>query len=30
MARMLVETNPENIRNISDEKVRNKIIQEKW
>lgn len=30
MARMLVETNPANIKNISDEKVRNKIIQEKW
>ena len=30
MARMLVETDPANIRKIADEKVRNKIIQEKW
>jgi len=30
MAKMLVESNPANIKNISDEKVRNKIIQEKW
>lgn len=30
MAKILVEQNPENVKKIPDEKVRNKIIQERW
>lgn len=30
MAKVMVEQNPSNIKNIPDEKVRNKIIKEKW
>jgi hypothetical protein len=30
MAKLLVEENPANVERISDEKIRNKILQEKY
>lgn len=30
MAKLLVETDPKNVERIPDEKIRNKVLQEKW